>query len=66
MYFKKKLSNLIFQENAVVKKAFKWQFFVFNFIIFIFVHFLSSQFFYTFGEKNHNFNSKNYEKNYQV
>ena len=61
MYLKKKLSNLIFHENAVVKKAFKWPFYVFISIIFIlFVYFLAN-FFYTFGEKDHDFNRKNYE-----
>ena len=60
MYLKKKLSNLIFQENAVVKKAFKWQF-LFLFYNFYIVHLFPSQFFYTFGEKNHDFNRKNYE-----
>jgi hypothetical protein len=62
MYFKKKISNFIFQENAVVKKAFKWPFYVFIILIFIvFVLFLAN-FFFTFGEKNHDFNRKNYEK----
>ena len=52
---------MIFQENAVVKKAFKWPFYVFISIIFIlFIYFLAN-FFYTFGEKNHDFNRKNYE-----
>ena len=62
MNIKKKLSNLIFQKNAVVKKVFKWQFFAFFFIIFLVFVFYLANFFYTFGEKNHNFNRKNYEK----
>ena len=63
MNLKKKISNMIFQENAVVKKAFKWQFFAFSFIIFLVFIFYLANFFYTFGEKNHDFNRKNYEKN---
>jgi len=38
IYFKKKISDLIYKENAVVRKTFKWQFlfFVFlNFIVFL-------------------------------
>ena len=62
MYFKKKISNFIFQENAVVKKAFKWPFYFFILVIFIVFNILLANFFFTFGEKNHDFNRKNYEK----
>lgn len=62
MHLKKKLSNLIFHENAVVKKAFRWEFYAFISVIFIFFIYFLANFFYTFGEKNHDFNRKNYEK----
>lgn len=62
MYFKKKLSNLIFKKSAVVKKSFKWQFHVFILLNFIFFLLFLANFFFTVGEKNQNFNRKNYEK----
>jgi len=62
IYLKKKISNLIYRENAVVRKTFKWQFRFFvllNFIVFLLI---LANFFFTVGEKNHDFNRKNYEK----
>ena len=66
MFFKKTLSKLIFQENAVVRKNLKWQTYFLIFIICIICVLLIAKLSYTFGEKNHNFNRKNYEKKIQT
>ena len=62
MFFKKTLSKLIFQENAVVRKNLKWQIYFLIFFIGVICVLLIARLFYTFGEKNHNFNRKSYEK----
>ena len=66
MFFKKTLSKLIFQENAVVKKNLKWQIYFLISIICIICVLLIVRISYSFGEKNHNFNRKNYEKKIQT
>ena len=66
MFFKKTLSKLIFQENAVVRKNLKWQTYFLIFIICVISVLLIVRISYTFGEKNHNFNRKNYEKKIQT
>lgn len=62
MNLKKKISKLIFQKNAVVKKSFNWQFNVFILSSFIVFNLFLANFFFTYGEKNHDFNRKKYEK----
>ena len=66
MFFKKTLSKLIFQENAVVRKNLKWQTYFLIFIICVICVLLIVRISYTFGEQNHNFNRKNYEKKIQT
>ena len=66
MFFKKTLSKLIFQENAVVRKNLKWQIYFLIFIIFVILVLIIARLSYTFGEKNHNFNRKNHVKKIQT
>ena len=66
MFLKKTLSKLIFQKNAVVRKNLKWQTYFLIFIICVICVLLIIRISYTFGEKNHNFNRKNYEKKIQT
>jgi len=66
MFFKKTLSKFIFQQNAVVRKNLKWQTYFLIFIICVVCVLSIIRISYTFGEKNHNFNRKNYEKKIQT
>ena len=62
MFFKKTLSKFIFQQNAVARKTLMADLFLI-FIICVICVLSIIRISYTFGEKNHNFNRKNYEKN---
>ena len=66
MFFKKTLSKFIFQQNAVVRKNLKWQTYFLIFIICVVCVLSIIRISYTVGEKNHNFNRKNYEKKIQT